>query len=178
MPLRSHIITFILLVLLQPSRSSAQASPEIWHLDSIELSRSIPLGGGSIRFDTTFQPSQTGDRYEARLFFPGLAYHEYDPDTRKAIRLNIIHSLEGLDFSVTNADDGTVVKSYQIRFGDKRFRWAFNENNPISLWLVSKVHLLEGQLYRISLSVPVNSERASAHRNAVFVIGMGKKIFP
>jgi hypothetical protein len=132
-------------------------------------------------FDTIFVAQQSSDRFEVRLFFPDLKYHELPYERQDSIDHEIFQSINRMQYQLVDFGAEKTIEQYTLEFPAKKgsfVRVSFNINKPLSLWLDSKITFKRGDQYRLHLRFPSDKNRKIEYQKPVLVIGTGYPVYP
>ncbi len=150
------------------SISCSDPNAKEWGLRSIDYQRSLNGESWASIVDDTFRPRLSSSRYEVRLFFPDIEFRvgsdEYD-----ALEQGIVRSHHGLSISIESGDQPVFRCEYDSTSALRDY--AFNTNEPLSIWLGSGLSFKRNEEYRIRVDAPEGIRGDSIR--TVLVVGAG-----
>jgi len=146
---------------------------EYWGLRSVEYKDRIIQKGTLSTKEFKFKPLENSNRYELKLYFPKLKA-EGSIESVNNISKNIYELLNGLEYEIKNASNEKDISRGAIK-SIKDISIDLDE--PISIWLESKLELKENTSYRFVLKIPSRIEVDDNYRNIIVIVGIGHKPF-
>jgi len=142
-------------------------------MGSIDYGVALDDSETGITIEEMFIAEHSSSRYEVRLFFPDTEF-DVGSDEFTNLARDIVRSHHGL--LVRLEDRGIEISRCEYDSVTARRDYAFNTNDPLSVWLGSGLSLRRGNAYTVHIDVPASVGEDSI--KTILVMGAGYSPWP